>query len=431
MFERVVNLYRESGRPAIEEAAFSYEGQLSPGIRVAIEECQKLDKNYGSFEGEPQYTDDQVSFTWRVPANEFGRFYRDVYGFIEGSEKLGAGQIPENYYLIKEDIHGGVDAATHELDVALAVSRLISGLSKLSLSSSVFDSGGRKLLFILPAAADVGPRTVEVNTTITRACLLAGKPDVTLLETLTAEEDGRLHINEHRQIFRVSIASVLARRREDSSESAFQFLVYSWPEVLKTYQMNADCYVQKFSFEKLRGEVARIELDYATRMAAVLGDGSGKILALPLSLGGLAGVWATTDVFTALGLVVGLVLVALLLSGLLHNQKLASARVEAGFDLAMGEVDGSLAKYPPSLQSAIDQAKKGFSRQLIFLRRVHNIVHPLAWLPPIMGAVMVILKFGLSSLYVVVPIIIMCVVVFAYMFERRNSSIERQGKASR
>ncbi|MEQ1511475.1 MAG: hypothetical protein ABL934_02220 [Lysobacteraceae bacterium] len=425
MFERVVNLYRKSGRPIVEEGAFSFDGPVTRELRAAIEGCQGISAASGYFEEGPDYNQGLVSFTWRVSANEFGRFYRDVYDFIEGSEKLSAGQIPEHYYLIQEDLLGGVDPPTPELGVALAVSRMIGGLAKLSLSSSAFDSGRRKLLFVLPAAADVAPRTVEIDTTITRACLHADKPDVTLLEAMTAEEEGRLHINEHRQLFRISIASVLARKREDVSESPFQFLVCSWAEVLKTYQMNADCYVQKFSFEKLRGEVARIELDYATRMAAVLGDGSGKILALPLSLGGLAGVWATTDVFTALGLVVGLVLVSLLLSGLLHNQKLASARVEAGFALAMGDVDGSLAKYPKSLQSAIDQARKGFTRQLTFLRKVHNIVHPLAWFPPIIGTVMVVLKFGLSSLYAIVPALLVCIVVFAYMRERKDSSTGR------
>lgn len=421
MFERVVNLYRKSGRPIVEENAFSFDGPVTSELREAIEGCQGIPTASGYFEEGPDYTEGLVSFTLRLPANEFGRFYRDVYDFIEGSEKLSAGQIPEHYYLIQEDILGGVDSPTPELGVALEVSRMIGGLAKLSLSSSAFDSGCRKLLFVLPAAADVAPRTVEIDTTITRACLHADKPDVTLLEAITAEEQGRLHINEHRQLFRISIASVLARKREDVSESPFQFLVRSWAEVLKTYQMNADCYVQKFSFEKLRGEVARLELDYATRMAAVLGDGSGKILALPISLGGLAGVWATTDVFTALGLVVGLVLVSLLLSGLLHNQKLASARVEAGFDLAMGDIDGSVAKYPQSLQSAIDQAKKGFARQLTFLRKVHNIVHPLAWVPPIAGTVMVVLKFGLNALYAIVPALVICIMVFAYMRERKDS----------
>jgi hypothetical protein len=248
---------------------------------------------------------------------------------------------------------------------------------------------------------------------------------VNILEDLTAQDEGRLHINEHRQLFRVSIASVLARRREDSTESAFQFLVYSWAQVLKTYELNADCYVQKFSFEKLRGEVARIELDYATRMAAVLGDGSGKILALPLSLGGLAGVWATNDVFTALGLVFGLVLVSLLLSGLIHNQKLASTRVEAGFKLAMGDVEGGSAKYPDSLEAAIESAKKGFSDQLSFLRRVHNIVHPVAWIPPLAGTIMTVLKFGLSSLYAIAPIVLVCIMVFAYMHEKDRNSEDR------
>lgn len=180
------------------------------------------------------------------------------------------------------------------------------------------------------------------------------------------------------------------------------------------YELNAECYVQKFSFEKLRGDVARIELDYATRMAAVLGESSGKMLALPLSIGGLAAVWLAGDVWSASGLCLGMLLVSLLLSGILHNQRLASKRVEAGFNLSISDVQSSSSKHPAALQTAINSAKAGFAQQLAFLRKVHLVIHPLAWLPTLIALGMVILKFGSKSWPSIVLVVFVSVSAVAF-----------------
>ncbi|SOO08680.1 hypothetical protein [Xanthomonas citri] len=417
MFQSVVRLYRAAGRPSLEEGAFSYEGEAS-AVASEIQECLMLDRKLGYFEDGPEEGGGQASFTWKLSSNEFGRFYADVYDFIEGSEVLSSGGTPENYYLKQEDILGGVDKPTPELASALHLGRLIGGLLKLSLNTVSLSASTKKLLFVLPASGDAGPKTFEIDTRITRACLAAPTPDISILEALFPEEEGRLHINEHRQLFRVALTSVLAKRQLEAREPVFQYLVYSWSDVVKTYELNAECYVQKFSFEKLRGEVARIELDYATRMSAVLGDSSGKMLALPLSIGGLAAVWLADDVWSASGLCLGMLLVSLLLSGVLHNQRLASKRVEAGFNLSLSDVQSASAKHPPALQTAILDAKKGFGDQLAFLRKVHMVVHPLAWFPTLVALGMVVLRFGAQALPSIGLIVIIVVAAAAFFRSR-------------
>lgn len=419
MFESVVRLYRAAGRPSLEEGTFSYDGPVCD-VSAAIQQCRALEWRFGRFEDGPYEGDGQVSFTWRLPSNEFGRFYADVYDFVDGSEVLSSGGIPGSYYLVQEDILGGMDEPTVELTAALHLGKLIGGLLKLSLNTVSLTASTKKLLFVLPATGDAGPRTFEIDTRITRACLQAPKPDLSVLEALFSDEEGRLHINEHKQLFRVALTSVLAKRGVNAIEPAFQYLVYSWSDVVMTYELNAECYIQKFSFEKLRGDVARIELDYATRMAAVLGDSSGKLLALPLSLGGLAGVWLANDVWTATGLCLGMLLVSLLLSGILHNQRLASKRVEAGFNLSISDVQSASGKHPVTLQVAINDAKAGFGEQLAFLRKVHRVVHPLAWLPTIVALVMVILKFGARAIPSIIAIFLLAAMAGAY-FKVKNT----------
>ncbi|WP_127172071.1 hypothetical protein [Xanthomonas euvesicatoria] len=292
---------------------------------------------------------------------------------------------------------------------------------KLSLNTVSLTASTKKLLFVLPATGDTGPKTFEIDTRITRACLLAPKPDISVLEALFSNGEGRLHINEHKQLFRVALTSVLAKRNADSPEPAFQYLVYSWSDVVMAYELNAECYVQKFSFEKLRGDVARIELDYATRMAAVLGDSSGKMLALPLSIGGLAAVWLADDVWSASGLCLGMLLVSLLLSGILHNQRLASKRVEAGFNLSIADVQSASSKHPTALQGAINSAKLGFAEQLAFLRKVHMVIHPLAWVPTLIALGMVVLRFGLQALPSIGLVVFIVVVVGAFFKSRKSA----------
>ncbi|PPT92785.1 hypothetical protein XaraCFBP7407_19410 [Xanthomonas arboricola pv. arracaciae] len=298
---------------------------------------------------------------------------------------------------------------------------MIGGLLKLSLNTVSLTASTKKLLFVLPATGDTGPKTFEIDTRITRPCLQAPKPDISILEALFSDEEGRLHINEHRQLFRVALTSILAKRHADALEPVFQYLVYSWSDVVMAYELNAECYVQKFSFEKLRGDVARIELDYATRMAAVLGDSSGKMLALPLSIGGLAAVWLAGDVWSASGLCLGMLLVSLLLSGILHNQRLASKRVEAGFNLSISDVQSASGRHPPTLQVAINNAKAGFGEQLAFLRKVHMVVHPLAWVPTLIALVMVIIKFGAKALPSIGLIVLFATVAGAFFKSKKEA----------
>lgn len=418
MFETVVRLYRAAGRPPVEEGTFSYDGNACD-VADEIQECQALDRKFGSFEDGPHVEDGQISFTWKLPSNEFGRFYSDVYDFVDGSEILSSGGVPDNYYLVQEDVLSGSEEPTAELAAALHLGKLIGGLLKLSLNTVSLTASTKKLLFVLPATGDTGPKTFEIDTRITRACLQAPQPDISVLEALFSGEEGRLHINEHKQLFRVALTSILAKRRADATEPVFQYVVYSWPDVVMSYELNAECYIQKFSFEKLRGDVARIELDYATRMAAVLGDSSGKLLALPLSIGGLAAVWSADDVWSASGLCFGMLLVSLLLSGILHNQRLASKRVEAGFNLSISDVQSASGRHPPTLQVAIKKAKAGFEEQLDFLQKVHMVVHPLAWLPTLIALAMIILKFGAKALPSICVIALSAAVAAAFFKSKK------------
>lgn len=398
MFADVVSLYRESGRPDIVAGAFSYAGTQTGPLLGLIKICSELPRHEGYFELDPEEEGDQVSFNWKLAVNEHGRFYSNVDDFALNCEALAKGVVPQYYYLQEEDFSSQERGGSSRLLKLLELVRLIRGLSKLSFAAST-DYGRQKLLFVLPAGKDTAPRTLEVDTTLSLRCLAADAVDAELLCDLTSDDaEKTLHVNEHRQLFRTAIATVLARRTNGSQRASFEYLVENWKEVISVYQLNADCYVQNFSFEKMKAEIAKVELDYATRVSAILGESSSKLLALPLSVAGLAGVVGSDSVPEAGLLVLGMLVVALILSGVIKNQLFAAERVQAGFLLAISDLDGGTAKYPESLMSSIGAATKAFGKQLRFLRTVYAVVRPLAWLPAILGVAIMAVRFQLDPL---------------------------------
>ncbi|MBW8374455.1 hypothetical protein [Stenotrophomonas sp.] len=410
MFADVVSLYRESGRPAIAAGVFSYDGAQKQTLMASIEACKELPSYEGFFESEPEEEDGRVLFEWKLAVNECGRFYASIEDFAVQCEALGRGAVPANYYLQEEDFLSTAGVAPEKLTKLLEIVRLIQALSKLSFATST-GTGWQRLLFVLPAGKDAAPRTVEVDTKISLRSLDAEPVDAAILFGITsADADMTLHVNEHRQLFRTAIATVLARRLPESGVGAFEYLIENWSEIVSLYQLNADCYVQNFSFEKMRAEIGRIELDYATRVSAILGESSSKLLALPLSVAGLAGVVGSNSFTESALLIAGMVVVALILSGVIQNQLFAAERVEAGFRLAISDMDGGSVKYPDSLVASVNSARQGFERQLVFLQKIYAVVRPLAWAPAVLGTAIMAVRFEVSA-FAVVSILWACALI--------------------
>src|SRR3546814_6367176 len=82
-------------------------------------------------------------------------------------------------------------------------------------------------------------------------------------------------------------------------KSAYEMCISDWKsyvcssdlDVLEKYGFDVDCYISNFSFEKIRLEIAQMELDFSSRLSSVMGDSAGKFLALPLPIAVLAAIY--------------------------------------------------------------------------------------------------------------------------------------------
>src|SRR3546814_12236211 len=86
-----------------------------------------------------------------------------------------------------------------------------------------------------------------------------------------------------------------------------------------------------FSFEKIRLEIAQMELDFSSRLSSVMWDSAGKFLALPLPIAVLAAIYTIHGIVEAYLLFIVSLVIVMLFSVMIFNSPLHLVRIYHGF----------------------------------------------------------------------------------------------------
>jgi hypothetical protein len=387
MFAKVVELYRALGKPPLENASFLVAGDFSQATISLIEEVDRLPSQYGYFE-EKEIVGNHVEVEFKLPESESGRFHASVDEFIKTTPSLNFGEVPKQFYICEQNYYSGDGAVVPEIiQSLLELCRFVRALTLLAAEyrqgSEI--SGKNRLFFVVAADGKSPAKTLVITVNIEERLLTFPLPHVKLLEVMLSEEmKNEIHTEERRAIMRLAIADTLATVEEKNE--MFSFLVGHWREVLSKYHHNVLAFVNQYSFEKVRKEIATAEIDHATKLSAVLGDIAGKLLALPVSFAALVALRraSTTEEFWII--FGGLVAVSIIFVGVLLNQWLQVRRLRSSFDIIFGQYDES--NFPKKLRVPIRTARENIGRQYRILATTFIVFAGLAFAPTI-GAVYV------------------------------------------
>lgn len=380
MFTRVVALYRALGEPDIVDGIISYEGDGSESILAAIDSCENLPESCGKFEYrsvEPE----GVSIDYRLPSNEYGRFFLTLGEFISANGSLGKGVFPSNIYIAELKWCDSDAEEPVQIKLLRRICRLVELLSLLAIGVDKDSSpDSYNLFFALPPDGGKPPRTFLLPTKISQKLISYDLTHIGLLEEiLNPKNENKAHLTERKLMFRMSVASVV--ERFEAEQDLFLAVVREWREVLSIYRANLQTYVYSFSFEKVRREVAQAEIDYGSKLSGVLGDIAGKMLALPISFAGLIALDKATSWFEMLVIVLGLVVVTVVLLAILHNQMLQVERLLHSFNVIFDDFKGKIKTYPLKLQVLLNLTIDQVERQGVVLKHTFRVLQFLAVLP--------------------------------------------------
>jgi len=382
MFAKVVELYRELGKPPVENASFLVAGDFPRETLALIEEVDRLPNQYGYFE-EKEIVGSHVEVEFRLPESESGRFHATVDEFIKATPSLNFGTLPKQFYICDQDYYSGDAAVTPTvMQALLELCRFVRALTLLAAEyrQGPEISGKNRLFFVLAADGKSPAKTLVITISIEERLLKFSLPHVKLLEVMLSEEmKNEIHTEERRAIMRLAIAETLATV-EDQAEM-FSYLVSHWREVLSKYHHNVLAFVNQYSFEKVRKEIATAEIDHATKLSGVLGDIAGKLLALPVSFAAIVVLRKASTAEEFWIIFGGLVVVSIIFVGVLLNQWLQVKRLKGSFDIIFGQYDES--NFPKKLRIPIRTARKNITRQYSILATTFLVFACLAFAPAI------------------------------------------------
>jgi hypothetical protein len=380
MFSKIVELYRALHFPPVEGGGFSFEGDVDQSVVFLIEEVDKFASHFGSF-SHKKIDKLHIEIEFNLPASESGRFHKSFSEFISSTPTLNFGAIPEEFYVCDID-YCSKDVFVPDLMRKLsALCRFIKAISKLAVQNSFQienTSRDNRLVFVVAADGKSPAKTLLIDVKVAEELLEFCLPHIKFLESLLSEKrKNDVHVEERLSIMRLAIADVLSVVIGEVER--FQYLVKRWGEVLSKYHHNFLAFIHQYSFEKVRKEIATTEIEHATKLSAVLGDISGKLLALPVSLAAVVLLRkAANDEEFAIGFI-GLACVSVIFLGILTNQWLQVRRLRGSFDVIFSQYDVS--KFPLKLSKPIKDARRNANIQYYTLIATFVFFGLLALLP--------------------------------------------------
>lgn len=388
MFSAIVEMYRGLDRPNIVDGVFTFDGDVTPTVIATIQQVKKFPVHFGHFEVE-SLQGSHFDGEFCLPSSEVGRFHTSVSDFIAHTPSLSFGELPDEFYIQDIDFYSGDHTAEPELISQLKdICRIIKGLSALASGTDANEATRgteNRLLFVLAADGKTPAKTLVLPIKIRPEDLGHPLSHVKLIELLVSDKlKNEIHVEERRSIMRLAVAEVLAIPNDQTQ--IFSYLIRQWRIVLEKYRHNVLAFVNQYSFEKVRKEIATAEVDHATKLSGVLGDIAGKLLALPVSFAAviLLRKAPTREEFWIL--FVGLVAVSIIFGGVLWNQWFQIKRLRTSFDFIFGQYDEDA--FPKKLRLPIATAKKNIGRQYCVLKATFILFSVLAGLPAL-GAIYV------------------------------------------
>lgn len=381
MFAKIVELYRALNRPPIENESLVFEGICTPEIIHLIEHVAGFANHFGYFE-DKIISDEHVTIDFRIPSTEYGgRFHSSVGDFIAATPSLNFGRIPQSYYIVDLDYFSGDDFSPPVMASLFELCRFVRAISLLGAEHTYGVNTAfaeNRLFFVLAADGKAPAKTLSIVVHIEERLLQYSLVHLRFLDLLVSEEmKNEIHIDERRMIMRLAVADALSI--PDEPTELFGYLVSHWSEVLSKYRHNLLAFVNQYSFEKVRKEIATAEIDHATKLSGVLGDIAGKLLALPVSLAALLLLRkaSTSEEFWII--FAGLWVVTIIFVGILWNQWLQVSRLKGSFEIIFGQYDGSA--FPKKLRAPIAKARRAIKHQYRVLGCTFGVFGILALIP--------------------------------------------------
>jgi len=411
--ETIVKLYRFLNKPSYdaEERCFCYEGSYNKKLYSKLIELdfdsELIQETDFEIDGEffPSPDDfpqpkrgNSIKFTIKLAFDGLKAFYFDWSAFIATANyELVKFNYPEEFYIVEDDYYSK-EKITNSTDKKLK--NLVEFVRCLSLQAEYIDDSSDEFLrLVYFYKSDEGSaEKLLLSIDFKNPSLLVDELDYAEFSVLSNKESDDLLLNEKKNIFLATLSDFL---KPISEVDRFSILVTELKKLKELFSNNLKAYFYKFSFQKIRQEVANAEIDFSAKCSKTLSDIQAKLLGIPVSLAGVVVLTKASSGFEIILLAMGLLFTSLILYSTVKVQlsnfniiKSASKNVFNGFE-------SRYRSYPETLTIMITEEWHKIKKQQrkTFIWLIGFLI--LSLVPATLSVLFVISKIWFSSITII------------------------------
>lgn len=393
--EEVVALYRASSERSYQDNKIFGSLPFKTGIQLLLDAIASergrlqslhidgatIDTDF--IQEELPKTGTTITYSFRPHSSSLSRFYSSIDELISTGTSISRGESPADYYLVAEDCYSE-EEPKHQ--IASAIENACCAIKLLAKVAHYHDSKNNtdcfRLLFVHSnIEKQTRPLVVHtaLNSEIVKHCQNINLETLQALASAKPSDDP--HFATKQGVFYSTISDFLANTEDESNY--FSSLIKNWNQFNESYQKNLNTYFSGFAFHKAKKEVAKTQLDLASELSKVVGDITGKMLAIPLSFAALIALSNAKSLLDQAILVIGLVFASVIVSEILQNQKRHFSRITHSKNIALNAIDGNATEYPAELNADIEKMKANLATDEKRLGRSLALLRVASWCPPI------------------------------------------------
>ncbi|MDO9139478.1 MAG: hypothetical protein Q7U38_04035 [Methylobacter sp.] len=407
-FKQLITLYRLLDRPALEGNMFQTEATCSPDLRNLLRALW-LSKKYTieltvdgkniSTEMEddfPELKENQsLSIKLTIPRNDKGFFYKNISEWVALAGSLKKGRIAPNTYLADEDLIVNDEQGNTEVAKVKQICQLIEQLNEVAHyhDDKQGTNAAYRLVFVVPDKDDKVYRPVILETQLTEDILRAEQPDISLLCNILQEHHtggNNIHAIERLSVYRIALAEIIEKIPKDTK--AFPYLVKHWPDVTESFNKSWERYLSGFSFNKLKTEMAKQQIEFSQKLSDIVASLSGRLFSLPISIAGIVLLEKANSSLANWAYLLGSLLVSYMVFSAIKIQQENLENAKASYAMVFSEIDKEINEKNSSIQDELRKVKDRLSTTFSKLKCKLAFYSFIAWLPLLVAIIYIIVK---------------------------------------
>lgn len=332
----------------------------------------------------------EIEIDLSIPTNGTVNIYIDIEDLINRNSSLSKNGPTAEFYVIKDNYYSPENTPPNRTYENLR--KLLIIIQNLNDLAHYHDERSKNRNLVFVSKSDDRPSNpVAIQPHISLDLLNKITIDSNQIEScINHKEDGH-HANREKGIFRASIIEFFEGSRLSESEK-FSFLINNWSSFDKLYSQNFETYLSGYAFQKVKHEIAGIELNLAEQFSKLTNDMTSKILSTPISFAAVIVLMKTESLWERIFIFIGIITASWIIHLIISNQYQQFQRMKNARAILLSSHESLKDSYPKDLKTSLESAILALQSSEKTLQKTFNVFRVLCWSPSITSAIVIFLS---------------------------------------